>query len=311
MEMFRMMSTDGMTELACYRVMPEGENAEKPKALFQIVHGMCEYFGRYEPFAKSLAEQGALVFGHDHLGHGNSAPSPDDLGFTAAGGGADFLVEDVYKLTCKLKTQYPDTPVILFGHSMGSFVVREVLARHGDAYTAAIICGTGGTDSPAGAGKAMAKTIMAFRGERYRSKFLKNVAFAGYNKKFEKGCPANAWLSRDEELVRKYDNDPFCAYTFTVRAYHDLFTLVQWVSSKKWAVKLPKELPCLVTAGEMDPVGSWGKGPRTVAARMKDAGMTNVTLKLYPDMRHEILNELGHETVWKELTEWTFAQLPN
>ena len=165
MEMFRMLSTDGMTELACYRVMPEGESAEKPKALFQIVHGMCEYFGRYEPFAKSLAEQGALVFGHDHLGHGNSAPSPDDLGFTAAGGGADFLVEDVYKLTCKLKTQYPDTPVVLFGHSMGSFVVREVLARYGDAYAAAIICGTGGTDSPAGAGKAMAKTIMAFRGE--------------------------------------------------------------------------------------------------------------------------------------------------
>ena len=307
MVQFQMRSNDGKTDLACYRVEP----TEKPVALFQIVHGMCEYFGRYEAFAESLAARGVLVFGHDHLGHGNSAPTPDDLGFTAEGGGADFLVEDVYSLTCAMKTQYPDLPVVLFGHSMGSFVVREALARHGDAYTAAIICGTGGPDSPAGAGKAMARTIMAFRGERYRSKFLKNVAFTGYNKKFEKGCPVNAWLSRDEKLIRKYDNDPFCSYTFTVRAYHDLFTLVQWVSSKKWASRLPKDLPCLVTSGEMDPVGSWGKGPRAVAQRMKDAGMTKVTLKMYPDMRHEILNEVGREDVWKELTEWTFAQLPN
>ena len=307
MVQFQMRSNDGKTDLACYRIEP----TEKPVALFQIVHGMCEYFGRYEAFAESLAARGVLVFGHDHLGHGNSAPTPDDLGFTAEGGGADFLVEDIYSLTCAMKTQYPDLPVVLFGHSMGSFVVREALARHGDAYTAAIICGTGGPDSPAGAGKAMARTIMAFRGERYRSKFLKNVAFTGYNKKFEKGCPVNAWLSRDEKLIRKYDNDPFCSYTFTVRAYHDLFTLVQWVSSKKWASRLPKDLPCLVTSGEMDPVGSWGKGPRAVAQRMKDAGMTKVTLKMYPDMRHEILNEVGREDVWKELTEWTFAQLPN
>jgi len=309
MEQFRMLSNDGKTELACYRVEPE--NGQKPAALFQIVHGMCEYFGRYEPFAQSLAARGVLVFGHDHLGHGNSAPTSDDLGFTAAGGGADFLVEDAFKLTCALKSQYPDVPVILFGHSMGSFVAREVLARHGDAYTAAIICGTGGPESPAGAGKAMAKMIMAFRGERYRSKFLKNVAFTGYNKKYEKGCPTNAWLSRDEELIRKYDNDPFCSFTFTVRAYHDLFTLVQWVSSKKWAAKLPKNLPCLVTSGEMDPVGAWGKGPRAVAARMKAAGMFNVTLKMWPDMRHEILNEVGREDVWGELTAWIFAQLPN
>lgn len=305
MKTFRMRSTDGKTDLACYRVEPEGT----PVAVFQIVHGMCEYFGRYEAFAQSLAEKGVLVVGHDHLGHGNSAPTADDLGFTAHKDGADHLVEDAFALTCHVKTEYPDLPVVLFGHSMGSFVAREVLARHGDAYRAAVICGTGGPESPAGAGKAMARLIMTFRGERHRSKFLKNVAFTGYNKKYEKGCPGNAWLSRDEELIRKYDNDPFCSYTFTVRAYYDLFTLVQWVSDKKWAGRLPKDLPCLVTSGEMDPVGGWGKGPRTVAKRMKEAGMTNVTLKMWPDMRHEILNEVGRDEVWKELTQWIFAQL--
>ncbi len=307
MVQFQIQSRDGKTNLACYRIEPEG----KPVALFQIVHGMCEYFGRYEPFAQSLAEKGILVYGHDHLGHGNTAPTPDDLGFTATGGGADYLVEDVFSLTEKLREEYPDVPVILFGHSMGSFVVREVLARHGNAYRAAIICGTGGPESPAGAGKAVAKMIMTFRGERYRSKFLKNVAFSGYNKKFEKGCRANAWLSRDDDLITKYDNDPFCSYTFTVRAYHDLFTLVQWVSSKKWAGRLPKDLPCLVTSGEMDPVGAWGRGPRTVAKRMEEAGMTRVTLKMWPEMRHEILNEIGREEVWEYLTAWIFAQLQN
>ena len=305
MEQFRMLSKDGKTKLACYCVFPEGE----PRAVLQIVHGMCEYFGRYEDYAKSLAEAGILVVGHDHLGHGNTAPTPDDLGFTAKGGGADFLVEDVFALTEKVKEDYPDAPVILFGHSMGSFIAREVLARHGDAYRAAIICGTGGPEAPAGAGKAMAKTIMTFCGERHRSKMLKNIAFTGYYKMIEKGEPVNAWLTHDKAVVDKYNSDPFCAYIFTVRAYHDLFTLVAWANAKDWAGKLPKDLPVLVTAGEEDPVGAFGKGPRTVADRMTDAGMKNVTLKMFPGMRHEILNEIGKEKVYRELNEWIFAQL--
>ena len=307
MEDFRLPSKDGKTKLACYCVFPEGE----PRAVVQIVHGMCEYFGRYEDYAKSLAAAGILVVGHDHLGHGNSAQTPDDLGFTAKGGGADFLVEDVFALTEYVKSDYPDVPVILFGHSMGSFIAREVLARHGEAYRAAIICGTGGPEAPAGAGKAMANTLMAFRGERHRSKLLKNIAFSGYYKGIGKEEPVNAWLTHDKAVVEKYNNDPFCTYTFTLRAYHDLFTLLAWVNAKDWAEKLPKDLPVLVTAGEADPVGAWGKGPRTVADRMVAAGMKNVTLRMWPNMRHEILNEIGKEDVYREMNEWIFAQLQN
>lgn len=302
-----MLSKDGKTDLACYRMDP----ATPPKAIFQIVHGMCEYFGRYADYAQTLVDAGILVVGHDHLGHGNSAKTPDDLGFTAKGGGADFLVEDVFALTEKMKAEYPDLPVILFGHSMGSFIAREVLARHGSAYRAAIICGTGGPEAPAGAGKVMAKTIMLFRGQRHRSKLLKNIAFSGYQKGIEKSAPVNSWLTRDYSVVDQYNRDPFCTYTFTVRAYHDLFTLLSWVSSKKWAAKLPENLPVLVTAGEEDPVGAWGKGPRTVANRMLAAGMKNVSLRMWPGMRHEILNEIGKEEVWQEINAWVFAQLSN
>ena len=298
-ESFSFLSSDQKTTLAAYRIIPE-----KPKAMVQISHGMCEYFLRYEGFAAFLAEAGFLVFGHDHLGHGNSVKSADDLGFTAEGGGADLLVKDVISLSQKMKEEYPELPLILFGHSMGSFIAREVLSRRGELYHAAVICGTGGPDTPAAAGKLLASLLMKMKGERHRSNLLKKIAFAGYNKKFEKSCDPNAWLTRDGAVVEKYNADPMCAYVFTLRAYHDLFTLVDWVSKKDHATHLPKSLPVLVVSGEEDPVGAWGIGVKKVCDRFKDAGMKDVTLKLYPNMRHEILNEIEKEQVWSDLLAW-------
>ncbi|MBQ5661775.1 MAG: alpha/beta fold hydrolase [Clostridia bacterium] len=266
---------------------------------------MCEYFLRYEGFAEYLAEQGILVFGHDHLGHGNTAGSPEELGFTVSGGGADVLLCDVRSVAEHMRGRYPDLPVILFGHSMGSFIARAVL--EGDTaspYSAAILCGTGGPDTPAAAGKALASLLIALRGEKHRSTLLKSIAFAGYNKKFEKNCDKNAWLTRDASVVDKYNADPFCTYVFTFRAYHDLFTLVERVSRREWAENLPKDLPLLLISGEMDPVGSWGRGVRLVDEALRKASVKDLTLRLYPEMRHEILNEIGKETVWRETLEW-------
>lgn len=304
MQTFTITSSDGKTALACYRT-----ECDAPRAMVQISHGMCEYFLRYEGFAEYLTENGFLVFGHDHLGHGHTAPDENALGFTASGGGYNCLVEDVHNLSLHMKQKYPGVPLILFGHSMGSFIARETLARYGKTYRAAVICGTGGPDMPAGAGKFLAKLIMTFRGEHYRSDFLKNVAFTGYNKKYETVETPDDWLTRDKEVVRRYRADPLCTFTFTVRAYHDLFTLVGKVSRKDWASRLPKDLPVLVISGDMDPVGSWGKGVKKVAERLQNAGL-DTTLRLYPDMRHEILNEVEHEQVWKETEQWmkTFQQ---
>lgn len=304
MQCFRHPSSDGKTALAAYRT-----ETEQPHALLQISHGMCEYFLRYEGFAEFLSQNRILVFGHDHLGHGHSVKETSELGFTALGGGADLLIEDVHTLSMTLKHEYPNLPLILFGHSMGSFIARAVIERYPDDYNAIIICGTGGPDTPAGAGKLIASVLMAFWGEKHRSTLLRSIAFMGYNKRFEKGCDRNAWLTRDATVVQRYNADPLCNYVFTLRAYHDLFSLVTTVSRREWARQIPKKLPYLVISGELDPVGSFGRGVRMVADRMKTAGVSDLSLMLYPDMRHEILNELEHETVWSDILEWLELKL--
>lgn len=296
---FTHLSSDGKTQLAAYKTEPA-----TPHAMVQISHGMCEYFLRYESFAEYLTQNGILVFGHDHLGHGNSAASPEELGFTVSGGGADFLVEDVHNLSLHMKAAHPDLPLILFGHSMGSFIARAVLETYGKDYTAAIICGTGGPNTPAGAGKVLATLLMFFCGERHRSPMLRAIAFAGYNKKFGKDCDKRAWLTHDTAVIERYNADPLCNYIFTLRAYHDLFSLVARVNRRDWAKQMPKELPLLIVSGTEDPVGSRGKGVRLVADALQSAGVSDLTTRLYPNMRHEILNETDKETVWKEIFEW-------
>ena len=155
-----------------------------------------------------------------------------------------------------------------------------------------------------------AKLLMVFHGKRYRSVLLKRIAFAGYNKKCGKGCDPNAWLSRDGEVVSQYHDDPLCGYVFTLSAYHDLFTLVETVSHRDWAGRLPKELPLLLISGEDDPVGGFGKGVRAVEKRLRAVGISDLTAILYPNMRHEILNEIEHETVWSDIKQWLEQKLP-
>ena len=305
MQRFTTTSHDGVTALAAYKLLP----AQPPRAMVQISHGMCEYFLRYEGFAKYLAEAGFLVFGHDHLGHGSSVQDEKDLGYTQKGGGAEALIEDVHHLTLKMKKEYPNIPVILFGHSMGSFIARAVAERYPSTYAGAVFCGTCGYGLPTGMGKTLANVLMTFFGERHRSALMKKIAFGGYNKTYEKGCDPNAWLSRDAKVVDAYNADRLCGFAFTLRGYYDLFDLIERVSRDSWASKLSHKLPVLLTAGEDDPVGGYGKGVRKVAEKLRAGGHNDVTLRLYPAMRHEILNELEYETVWADLKEWIESKL--
>ncbi|MBR2722656.1 MAG: lysophospholipase [Clostridia bacterium] len=305
MQHFSFLSHDGCTTIAAYQSVPSGEI----RAMLQISHGMCEHLGRYGDFASFLSQNGILVFGHDHIGHGASAQSTAALGFTVPAGGSEVLIEDVHRLSMLMKQRYPDIPLVLFGHSMGSFIARAVLARYGTDYNAAILCGTAGPEAPTAAGKLLANLLMLFFGEYHRSRLLKKIAFSGYNKRCGKDCDPNAWLSCDESVVDAYNADPACGFTFTLRAYHDLFTILGEISRKDWAGKIPPDLPILITGGEEDPVGAYGKGLQVVHQRLEAAGVRDVSLRLYPQMRHEILNELDKEMVWSEIYQWIQAKL--
>ena len=210
-----------------------------------------------------------------------------------------------------MKIDYPSLPVVLMGHSMGSFVARLYIEHYSDEIDAAIIVGTGGPEAPAALGKKLAQIIIVKEGERARSALLDKLAFGSYNKKFKKETVPHAWLTRDEEVRERYNEDKFCNYKFTARGFYDLFDMLEAVSKKSWAKKIRSDLPILIMSGDKDPVGNYGKGVRKVYDRLADAGMEDVTLRLYVDCRHELFNELNKEVVIKNTVDWIEEKLPS
>ena len=301
-------SCSGKGENACYFWMPA---SGRVRAIVQLAHGMCEYAERYEHLADFLCAADIALVAHDHQGHGHSTASPDDLGFIDEKNGADLLTADFRKMHLIIRERYPDTPVFLLGHSMGSFIVRDYLSRWSDDLSGAVICGTAGPNPAAKAGILLAKAVIRLKGSRHRSKLLTSLSTGAYGKAFP-GDPAgkNAWISRDAAVTDRYAADPLCRYTFTAAGYRDLFTLLDRVSAPGWAACLSKELPLYLIAGEQDPVGDMGKGVRIVADRLQQAGIRDLTLRLYADDRHEIFNELDKDRVFSDLLCWLEERLP-
>lgn len=281
-------SSDGKNTVACYFYEPIDADI---KGIVQLSHGMCEYVQRYAHVADFFCKNGYVFCGNDHIGHGNTAANSEELGYIGRGG-VDHIVDDLHKTTRLALERYPNKPLVLFGHSMGSFMARIYLTKYGDELAGAIICGTGGPESPASLGKLMTSIAMIFRNDHYRSKFINNVSFAGYNKYFKDDGSESAWVTSDREVVKKYDADPLCNFKFTLRGHYNLFEALERVSSKKWAHLVPKELPLFVVSGKLDPVGNYGRGVETVYKRLKDAGVRSVKLKLYDNARHEPHNEI-------------------
>ena len=301
-------SYDGVTDAAYYVFTPKHT---EPKAVIQLSHGMCEYMLRYEPLARALCKKGYIFCGNDHLGHGYTAETEEDLGFTAVGGGSAILVKDVHRLTNIMKSAYPDLPVVLIGHSMGSFIARLYIEHYADDISAAIIVGTGGPEAPAALGKKLSQIIINKYGENTRSELLDKLAFGSYNKKFKKETVPHAWLTRDEAVRERYHEDKLCNYKFTARGFYDLFDMLAAVSRKSWATKIKTDLPILIMSGDKDPVGNYGKGVKKVYERLADAGVADVTLRLYVDGRHELFNEINKEVVIKNTVDWIEERLPS
>ena len=292
------LSADGRTQVHAYIWYPEGIEL---KGIVQLSHGMCEYVQRYDAWARRFCAAGYIFCGNDHLGHGHTAPDEDELGYTDPHNGAEYLVEDLHTLSAIMRTEYPGLPLILYGHSMGSFAARIYMTRYGEELSAALISGTAGADLPTGLGIVLTNAVRRMKGAHHRSKTITSIAFGGYNSRFEEENDPFSWLSKDPAVRDAYRADPFCTYVFTTTGYHTMFSLLRAVSDKKWADGVPKSLPVFIFAGDMDPVGGYGKGVRQIYDRMIAAGCTRTALKLYPNGRHEMHNEPERDTVFADI----------
>lgn len=300
------LSCDGCHEVYVRWWLPDGP----VRGVVQIEHGVAEYIQRYDTFMQYLAEHGFVAVGDDHLGHGRTAKDETELGYFGPENGWSLVVGDVHRLHTLLRTEFPNVPMFLFGHSMGSFIVRTYAILNGRDLDALIVCGTGNQATPlVMAGKAAAGMEMRFRGSNYRSQKLNDLIFGAYNVKFGETRTPNDWLCRDETVVDAYTADPLCGGIPTVGLIYEMMRGIAFVTKRKNVAKVPEDLPVLLIAGAADPVGEQGKGVIKAYRLYLDAGLKDVSLKLYPDGRHEILNELNREEVFQDVLEWLEKQM--
>lgn len=294
-------STDGKNTLHAELYIPEGRESV---GVVQLAHGMLDYVGRYKVLAEYLTSHGFVLAGADHLGHGDSVQSADDRGYFAERDGYKYVIDDVKKMNDCLHTEYPNLPIILLGHSMGSFISRLYAVKYPESISGLIIHGTAGKNPILPLGVLLTKIIKAFKGERHRSAFVRSLADGGYNKKFDKSEGDGAWLTRDGAAVADRPTNPKTNFTFTLSAYLDLFKMLGDCNSAEWFSSYPKALPTLVMSGEKDPVGDFGKGVRFVYGGLEAAGLSDLELKLYEGARHELFNETNKDEVFADMLLW-------
>lgn len=267
------------------------EDVASPRGVVQIVHGMAEHAGRYDALARFLNENGFVVVADDHRGHGQSA---ETLGY-AEGDMFEDVLRDEAAVSDEFRARYPGLPYILFGFSFGSFIAQRFLGEYGDKLTAAIVAGScHKKDFEVYLGSLVAGMGCLFAPKK-PAKLIEKLSFGAYAKQFDDG----EWLSVDAENNAAYRSDAQCGFTCSNRFYKDFFKGLRKLYTKKYAAGLPKDLPLLLAAGEKDPVGNQGKGMRKLYDYYRKAGMTDVSLVLFADSRHEFLNEkVGREEKW-------------
>ena len=296
-------SKDGITTIHAIEWIPE----EKPRAVLQLCHGMCEYINRYDEFAQFMCDHGFAVVGNDHLGHGESVQSDDLHGYFADKDGNLTVLRDVHTLRKMTEEKYPGVPYFILGHSMGSFLIRQYIARRGKGLSGAIIMGTG--SQPTGtlrAGMNVCRMIAAVKGWHHRSETVHKMSMGAYNKRFAPARTKCDWLTKDTAFVDAFIQDPWCTFRFTLNAYYNMFSSIEDCQAKEVIDRIPKELPMLLVAGQEDPVGDFGKGVETAYRRYRDAfPERDLTMKLYENDRHEILNETDRQQIFEYLLHWT------
>lgn len=288
---------DSLPVSVCLSTPPEGV---KVKAVVQIVHGMCEHKERYYPFIDFLNDNGYVCVISDHRGHGASVLSSYDLGFFYQAG-YKGMVEDVLMVGDVVRDRYPDVPFFLLGHSMGSMVVRSFTKQYDDLIDGLIVCGSPSNNFAASFGEKLAARYARKYGDHFRPEKIQKLSFGSFNKKFKGETSPNAWVCSDKDVVEKYDADTLCNFIFTANGFENLFALMQHTYDEKHWKMSNRELPIMFISGEDDPCIGNPKKFRKAVKFMQNVGYVDVTYQLYPAMRHEILNEIEKEKVWKDV----------
>lgn len=271
-----------------------------PKCTVQIVHGMCEHKERYLPFMDFLASHGCTCVIHDNRGHGASVIDPEDLGYMYKGGWK-AMVADIGAVASWISGAFPGRKRNLIGHSMGSMAVRSFAKRHDEMIDSLFVVGSPSDNPVKGAGKLLASTISLLRGDRCRPAILQKLSFGSYNRRFSDEGWNSAWVCSDKSILEEYHSDPLCQFRFTANGFSGLIGLMQdCYSLKGWKMSNPG-LPVHFLSGADDPCMISEKAMQKSMASMRRAGYGSVDCRLYPGMRHEILNETGKEEVWNDI----------
>ncbi len=294
-------SSTGKNEIRARICTPDS----KPKGVVQIAHGIAEHIERYDDFMRFLSDHGYAAVGNDHLGHGQSAVRLDELGIFAEAGGWDYVVRDMDLLRDRVRVEYHDVPYIFFGHSMGSFLTRTYIIQHPDKYDAVILSGTGQQSSALiNVGFLAANMNVKVKGPRASGQMLNDMAFGSYCKKIENPRTPFDWLSRVPDEVDKYIADPKCGFVCKCSLYRDMMGGLKFLTKQSNIDKMNKDAPVYFMSGAEDPVGDYGQGVENAYKAFCRAGLHDVTIRLYPGGRHEMLNEENREEVKRDILQW-------
>lgn len=277
-----------------------------PKAIVQLSHGMVEHIERYHDFATFLVNNNIYVYGNDHRGHGKTGDKQGQLGYLSDQNGFSKITEDLYEITQIIKAEYPQTPIFLFGHSMGSFSARIYAQKYSKEIDGLILSGTGFFPTIT---SLSGKTLASILPPRKESNIMNTLAFGTYNRKIVNKKTSFDWLSRDQAAVMKYIDDPQTGYVPTSRFFYDLMNGFTQLLHKKYNENIRKDLPILFISGNADPVGNYSKGVWKAAKYYHQIGLNDIKIQLFEDARHELLHELNKDEVYWVIYEWTVDYL--
>ena len=299
---FLLRANDG-TDLFVYRWLP----ATAPRAVVQIAHGAAEHAGRYARIAGELTKAGYAVYANDHRGHGKTAAAPERAGIVGPDGW-NTIVGDAKYLTDHLAVTHPGCPIVLLGHSMGSMLAQQYIQRWGSGLSGVILSGTASAIQPGAEDLAERVTAAIERDGPDSPSMDFAMLFLGFNEPFIESAPASGptgfeWLSRDENEVQRYVDDPWCGFLFSNGFVGDFAPALESLWAPGTENAIPKKLPVMIIAGDQDPVGEFGVSVHALTERYRAVGLT-VTEILYPGARHEIFNETNRDEVHKDVVDW-------